>query len=317
MVLQLTDDQAKFFQIFHGYALGKQLEIDLKGGRFVHYTSAEAASKMFATPKLWLRNSQTMNDFSEIHHGMSVLFKTYEGPAGDRFRTAINAIFPDVSLEIEKRFNSWIPDFKFNTYIASLSEHDDSEDNYGRLSMWRAYGNVALVLNRQVFLTPSDAINAYTSPVAYMDQPEFEVEFTHVCEKVEQEAEFLAKHDREFIIGVIFQMFRYAVLCTKHPAFKEEREWRIIYSPSNGSPFIEKTVETIRGVPQLVYKIPLVDIPGKLEGAAPSGLVNRVIIGPTPYGAAMYDALVMQMTAAGISDASAKLWISGVPLRVD
>lgn len=315
MPQQLTDEQAKFFQIFHGYALGKQLEIDLKQGRFVHYTSAENASKMFAVPKLWLRNSQTMNDFSEIHHGMKCLFHAYRRPAGERFRAAINRIFSDVAAEIEKQFDSWLPDFQFNTYLASLSEHDDTEDTYGRLSMWRAYGNVALVLNRQVFLTPSDVINAYTSPVAYMDPPEFEVEFEKMVDNVEREAAFLATRPREMVIGMIFSMFRYAVLCTKHPAFKEEREWRIIYSPSNGSSVIEKAVETIRGVPQLVYKIPLVDIPGQLEGAAPPSLVNRVIIGPTQYGAATFDALLQQMNDAGIPDPSAKLVISGVPLR--
>lgn len=315
MVQQLTDDQAKFFQIFHGYALGKQLEIELKKGRFVHYTSAEAASRMLQNKRLWMRNSQTMNDFSEIHHGLDCLFKTYAGPTGERFKAAISAIFPDILPELEKRFDSWIPEFRHNTYLASLSEHDDTEDYYGRLSMWRAYGNVAVVLNRRVFLTPSDAINAYTSPVAYMDQPEFELEFLKVAQKIEQEAAFLASHDREMIIGVIFQMFRYSVLCTKHPAFKEEREWRIIYSPAYPSEVIEKEVEVIRGVPQLVYKIPLADVPDRLIGASPPGLVNRVIIGPTQYPWAIRDALLQQMIDADIPDALSKIWFSGVPLR--
>lgn len=315
MVRQLTDQEANFFQIFHGYAAGKMNTIELAGGRFVHYTTAENAAKMFAKPYLWLRNSQTMNDFSEIHHGKKVLFETYAGPVGKRFQDAINSLFPDISKEIEKRFDQSLFEFEHDTYLASLSEHDDTEDRYGRLSMWRAYGNVAMVLNRGVFLRPSDAIRAYTSPVAYMDQPEFEAEFLVMTEKVERETEFLSQFDREMIIGVIFQMFRYAVLCTKHPAFKEEREWRIIYSPSYQSPMIEKAIETIRGVPQLVYKIPLVDVPGDLEGAAPAGLVNRVIIGPTQFGAAMYDGLLQGMNGAGIPDAAAKLWISGVPLR--
>lgn len=74
-------------------------------------------------------------------------------------------------------------------------------------------------------------------------------------------------------------------------------------------------MEIIRGVPQIVYKIPLVDVPGQLQGAAPAGLVNRVIIGPTQFGAAMYDGLLHGMNGAGIADAASKLWISGVPLR--
>ena len=78
---------------------------------------------------------------------------------------------------------------------------------------------------------------------------------------------------------------------------------------------IEKAVETIRGTPQLVYKIPLVDVPGRLEGASPASLVNKVIIGPTQYERAMYDGLLEQMIDLKIPDAAAKLVISGVPLR--
>ena len=35
--------------------------------------------------------------------------------------------------------NSW-SDIRLNTYITCVSEHQDSEDKHGRLSMWRAFG---------------------------------------------------------------------------------------------------------------------------------------------------------------------------------
>ena len=46
----------------------------------------------------------------------------------------------------------------FDTYLTSISEHRNKEDTFGRLSMWRAYGEttgVALVMNNSPFLTPS------------------------------------------------------------------------------------------------------------------------------------------------------------------
>ena len=36
---------------------------------------------------------------------------------------------------------------------------------------------------------------------------------------------------RETVSASAFNMLRFAVLCTKHPGFLEEREWRIIASP--------------------------------------------------------------------------------------
>jgi hypothetical protein len=67
-------------------------------------------------------------------------------------------------------------------------------------------------------------------------------------------------------------------------------------------------------VPQTIYKIPL-------KGAPPDDLteidiphlIDRVIIGPTPYGWAMYEAFVNALTAAGVQNP--RVLVSGIPIR--
>src|SRR6266436_7909023 len=107
-----------------------------------------------------------MNDFLEVQYGLARLYRAYgKTEAGKKFQSILNKIFDKITSDVEKLFDSWTPHFQTNTYFTCVSEHEDSEDTFGRLSMWRAYGQtigIALVLNNSVFLTPSDGFNAYS-----------------------------------------------------------------------------------------------------------------------------------------------------------
>lgn len=120
---------------------------------------------------VWMRKTSCMNDFMEIDYGLDLLRAAYT-EQNETIKATFDGMFSGFTKTLEERFNSWIPHFQRDTYIACLSEHDESENDTGRLSMWRAYGGdtgVAIVLNPGVFFRPTDAINAYTSPVAYSD----------------------------------------------------------------------------------------------------------------------------------------------------
>ncbi|MEC5293455.1 MULTISPECIES: DUF2971 domain-containing protein [unclassified Aurantimonas] len=202
-----------------------------------------------------------------------------------------------------------------------MSEHEDDEDTLGRLSMWRAYAGttgVAVVMNPTVFLAPSDALRAYSSPVAYLTPERFKQEFDEITDAIERNADFVRTMGKDDVLANVFAMMRFAVLCTKHPGFHEEREWRIIYSPTyEKSDRIEKTFVTVGGTPQPICKIPLTDVPEEdLIGASIPLLVNRIIIGPSHHGAAMQEAFVGLLNEVGVEDASSKVWISDIPLRV-
>jgi hypothetical protein len=112
-------------------------------------------------------------------------------------------------------------------------------------------------------------------------------------------------------------MLRNSVLCTKHPAFKEEREWRIYYAPTfQPSNKIKKSIETVRGLPQPVCKISLTDSPQDgLIGMEIPALIDRIIVGPTEYPWVMAEAFMTLLSEAGVSDAPSRVAVSGIPLR--
>ena len=163
-----TAEQIRLCKIFHPFAFEKHLVTVAEGGRFVHYTSADAAMSILRSKEVWMRNASCMNDYREIDYGMECLQLAFKSGVGQKCQRALDRMFKDLSSEITKLFDSWVPHFRSNTYLFCVSDHLESEDNHGRLSMWRAYGNgtrLALVLKHAPFLSPSDALKAYTRPI--------------------------------------------------------------------------------------------------------------------------------------------------------
>ncbi|MEO6186783.1 MAG: DUF2971 domain-containing protein, partial [Steroidobacteraceae bacterium] len=233
----------------------------------------------------------------------------------------LELIFPGVWKEVESRFDECLPAFQHRTFLTCVSEHDPSEDKYGRLSMWRAYGGssgVALVLNSQVFTSPTVAMELYSSPVSYSDAGRFLTEFDRVAENVRTESSFLATQEREHLTHYLFNMLRFAAICTKHPGFEEEREWRVIHTRGLDSDRrLKIEVESVRGIPQHVIKIPLENVPEEgFYGAAIPDLIDRIIIGPTEFDSALYHAFIELLEKANVPDAAARIVISNIPVRV-
>ena len=115
-------------------------------------------------------------------------------------------------------------------------------------------------------------------------------------------------------MGLCVDRFR---ICLKHEGFHEEREWRVIHLPGRHSgEHIQSSIEVIGGLPQRVYKIPLrSNAEACLTGLDPDELLDRVIIGPTQYPFAMFDAFVSVLTAAGVREAANRVVISQIPVR--
>jgi hypothetical protein len=186
--------------------------------------------------------------------------------------------------------------------------------------MWRAYGpgsGVALVLNTTAFKDTSGALGAITSPVEYLRDVEFKSMFNAITIDIEERAEYLRTIDGQVLNNHVFAMFRFAVLSTKHPGFKEEQEWRVIYSPLfSSSPHMRSGVEVVNGVAQPIQKIPLRDIPeAGMSGIEIPNLLDRIIIGPTPYPYPAYEAFVALLREQGVSAPESKVVISDIPLR--
>jgi len=313
--------ETKLQQIFNSHYLEKSKEVSDRNGRFVQYTSAEAAVKIIKNNEIWLRNTQCMNDYQEVSYGLDCLVKAYDSKSGIRLRSFLNTMFPESTIEFEKIFNSMIPDIKLHSYIACFSEHQDHEDDTGRLSMWRAYGNdcpVALVFKNSPFFNETDVLKAYSSAVYYWGHKRYQSEFDIIVDRVCSEVDFIRDAGKDKFFTYFLGFCITSLLCVKHPGFLEEKEWRVVYTPKLAhSEHVDRSVELIDSVPQHIFKIPLRNIPEKkLLGFSIPEIIDRVIIGPTNNQGVLYQAFVDLLKQAGCGDdIASKVVASGIPLR--
>jgi hypothetical protein len=290
------------------------------GGRFVYYTTADTAARILANREVWMRSTTAMNDYMEVEHGFECLNAAYKAEPGQVFNSALDTCFSGLAAELRDLFNAWLPGIRQETYTLCVSEHLPEEDHHGRLSMWRAYGGqagVALVVNGGVLFRESDALGAYSSPVAYLTPGAFAAEFARIAKTITDHAEYIRTLNRDTVKAHAFNMLRFAVLCTKHPGFHEEREWRVVASPTmHPSPLLKSSVEVVRGIPQTVLKIRLHDHPDLgLTGLALPGLLNRIILGPCEFPLVLLKAFRELLEAAEVPEPASKIFVSDIPLR--
>jgi hypothetical protein len=206
------------------------------------------------------------------------------------------------------------------TFIGCLTEFDPA-DTSGRLSMWRAYSThqagVALVMNKFPFVRETDALKAYSVPVAYLSDIAFAQRMDACLDAIEQNLEQIRALPPENISHIIFWWLLVLAVSLKHPAFVEERVWRVIYIPSmEKSETIISAVECIGGIPQVVEKIPLINDPGKgLDRADINNLLHRIIIGPSEFPLVLFDAFERALSERGVDNASERISVSFIPLR--
>jgi hypothetical protein len=137
--MELGPDQMRLFSIFFRRAFEARMNVMQGQTRFVHYTRAEATLKILRSKSVWMRKTQWMNDYLDVQHGLDCLLHAYDkSDGGKRFQAAMEMAFPGITKKFQDSFNPWIQDYRWNTFVTCLSEHDDHEDFTGRLSMWRA-----------------------------------------------------------------------------------------------------------------------------------------------------------------------------------
>ena len=115
----------------------------------------------------------------------------------------------------------------------------------------------------------------------------------------------------------MFYMLVAGVTCLKHEGFREEREWRVIYSPNRlRSALIDSSTEVLGGVPQVVYRMPLdATRSNAIADIDFCRMFDRLIIGPSSYPSVMYEAFVKALEEAGVTDARDRVVRSGIPIR--
>jgi hypothetical protein len=325
---KMMDEDQKLFSIFAPHTLLRREELQSSGRRLIHYTSAAAAISIIRNQRIWMRNVRCMNDFAEIRHGISLLQNSMKSNHGTQIEEGLNkifaettAIFPGIAKETIDWFNASVGNIELNTYALCLSEHDETENEHGRLSMWRAYTSgqvgVGLVLDTSPFYREAPDFGAYSSPVHYLNKGEINEIFSEISEKIRNNKHLLAQIGKEKTFEYMRNLLRHIAICTKHPGFLEEKEWRVLRTDGldpRGS--LELGVEIVNGIPQPIYKIPLQDdFERGMIGISIPALIERVIIGPTQFPAAVWQALKTELETVGVTDAKDKIFCSNIPVR--
>lgn len=66
----------------------------------------------------------------------------------------------------------------------------------------------------------------------------------------------------------------------------------------------------------MVYELPLdVTASDKIAELDLARVLDRVIIGPTPYPLSVWEAFVQALNEAGVPEAAKKVWASTIPIR--
>lgn len=295
-----------------GYAVRETARFIRENKRFVHYTSAVAAKNIIQTETVWMRNARLMNDFSEIEYGKQRLDAALKSPSGQKLKQILSQHSPELVSLLED-FDKAIPSICAETFILSLSEHDGKEDQTGRLSMWRAYGDrdgVAIILNSAPFVGGAADI----SPVGYLSEQAFIGEFSRVVDQLPSILSLTSSH----IVGPqLLTALMFALTCTKHPGFEEEKEWRLVHrhDPSISTIMI-KGNESPRGFAEDVYKIPLANRPDlSVSGIEIRELIDRIIIGPSDRAADLRMQFIDLLSKRGLANPERRVIASNIPYR--
>jgi len=313
-----TEELTKLEKILYPHLLNERNRIIEDKIKFVHYTSSENAVNIIKNKCLWMRNTTCMNDYMEVDHGYKVVhdffFTKRDGNGKHNFGLCENLEL--LVQQALKLFDANWLNFKSSIYISSLSEHEKKEDELGRLSMWRAYGgssgSTALILNNP---PTTDGLNIFLHPARYSEE-EVPVQLETLLKALKANEDFLIGLDENILRAHIVLSLVFIIVSLKHAGFEEEKEWRIIYIPKllASNVEIEKSIESIGGVPQIVYKLPL---DGKMiPNLNISNMIDKVLIGPSNYPLAQLQAFEDLLLKIDINPVKENLDISRIPLRV-
>lgn len=186
--------------------------------------------------------------------------------------------------------------------------------------MWRAYGGavggVAIVFNVDVFETDGDQLNVFAHPVTY-GVDAFAGHFYDMLTTLLDNQKLLALVPRERAKSVLFHAILDLMLTTKHVGFEEEKEWRIIHSPTLfPSAYVPAGMHSIGGMPQIIHKIGLYDQPNlNMPELELDRLIHSIIIGPCQHPEQVAFTLGCALGEAGVTAARERIRVSDIPLR--
>lgn len=198
-----------------------------------HYTDAGGLAGIVRSNRLWATNARFMNDSGELAYGMELARSTLES-IDLRGRSDETRRFVEGLADNERRVIDRFLKRTLDVYVACFCEEGDL------LSQWRGYSGVSAgggyaigfrppgnalawpqaagshgLWLRRVLYNPQDQRDALTSLI---------MPLIELLDQRPDDVSFQNTFARFFVDGLAD-----AVAWCKHPAFAEEREWRVIY----------------------------------------------------------------------------------------
>ena len=317
----IEGEAEKFYEIFQPRYSESLRKLTDEQSRFVYYTNAETALKIIRNKEIWFRNAAVMNDFSEISYGLSLTKRVFASDAGAQFWSVVTTIFHSQEIidKVCNMLDEWEADWRLETFLFCVSLHDQTEDKRGRLSMWRAYGDAALVFKRNASWDSSNQLGVYMMPVNYFMEAELLNQLSKVTSAIEKNSEYIRSLGEQKISEWIWFMVFLNAIGTKHPGFSEEKECRFYFRPTEINETVLKSDHVvIKGIPQEIWKFPLHDEPQNgLNNFDIPSILDRIIIGPTRYPYVTLRTYQAELIKAGVKDVENRIVLSDIPLRTN
>jgi hypothetical protein len=281
-----------------------------------HYTSAEGLQGILADGGLFLSDTRFLNDASELAYGRDLLLDRLKSAAITGKDPRAQGVLQETERLLAGPASQWRQG-STRVFVGSFCESDDL------LSQWRGYslsvGGYALVI-RVSMLTEAAAIvdpktRASTKALVGLRRVLYEREeqvalLDEVIERAFAETKGDAHGSRLFdlALSLFYSSMSAVIPQIKDPAFREEREWRLVCCASSGFGF------RIQGgsiVPYVLYQFSL---PGTNETGSERP-VEYVMVGPSDRAALNEVGCRELLAAHGLGDGTHLVRRSAVPLR--
>lgn len=297
----------------------RRMENIPRSSRFGHYTSVESALKIISSSSLWLRKSSLMNDFSEIDFGLSLL-RDAKYPLNKHYPVPGDIETPiDALVSAYNSFCKHSPVSSGSVYLSSFCEFDEHDLTFGRLSMWRAYASkngCALIFNQDVF-SEDERFPVISTPVEYTNSDIFfETFIVPICTGLQKNVESFSTMPAEHIFQITNRMLQLGCLSLKHPAFSEEKEWRIVNADTGIDGLLSRTqikdqIEFIGGLPQQIKSLSLI----ARDGTNKLDQLETILIGPSEHPHVLKQALEMQIEQSKMTK-KPDVRVTDIPIRL-
>lgn len=244
-----------------------------------HYTTCEGLFGIVQSQAIWATDVFYLNDSQEFRHGI--------GLAKDRLKMLReNATDKQMKIDLydlSQHLEELRPGNCKPVYVCSFSEQADV------LSQWRAYcrgGGFAIGFPRELLRREAAKRGFKLNRCIYTPSSQrarIEKAMAEHIDRVRSHHTPVASGHRALHRWLIRSKFTwdltYTVPIIKHPAFSEDKEWRLISTPKTEELEPEKKIDPVQCRSAKGRIIPYREI--KL----PRGLLANahVVVGPTPY----------------------------------